>query len=621
MRLAAEQKDSGTLLELARAPEMIQQPPYTLQRLGVLLCTSAGQRDAGRGVLRQSQQLHPSDFWINTTLGRELCVKAPDGHRVRVLESRDIDAPERQEAVRFLSIAVALQPDSSGALVNLGVAFRGAGRLDEAIAVYRKAIGLKPGVAGFHSELANAYLRQGKINEAIAEYRKAIDLEPKASSLRYNLASAFQRQGNWDQAIAAARQAIELEVDYDWAHLLLAQCLYNKGQFDASIVESRTAMRVGKRCLPEAHCVLGIALFQKGELDQGVAEFRAGIDLAPNVADHHYNFGCCLQGQGKVDEAMAEYRTALGLNPDHAEVYWMRPHRAEAHCNLGNCLETQGKQDEAIAEYRAALRTKQIFPEAFRARYNIAGCLQKQGKLDEAIAEYRAAIGVKPEFPEAHCNLGCALLAKGDLAQALDFLKRGHELGSRNPSWPYPSAGWVQHGERVVRLGARLPRILAGEQVAADGRERMAVGFLYSCRRQYELATRCYEQALAQEPGLAEDLKSGARYEAACNAVLAGIGEGQDAAGLGKEQRARRRRQAFDWLRADLRQHARTLQNAAPAARAATARKLCVWLQDSDLRGVREPAYLAKLPVEEREACEKLWAEVRDVLRKAQRKK
>src|SRR5207247_10879533 len=122
-----------------------------------------------------------------------------------------------------------------------------------------------------------------------------------------------------------------------------------------------------------------------------------------------------------------------------------------------------GTLDAAIAEEREALPTKHVFPEAFGAHYGLGCSLSRQGNLDEAIVEYRASIKMKPDFAEAHCNLGCALLAKGDLGQALDFLKRGHELGNRKPSWPYPSAQWIQHGERLVRLGARLPRILAGE--------------------------------------------------------------------------------------------------------------------------------------------------------------
>ena len=42
------------------------------------------------------------------------------------------------------------------------------------------------------------------------------------------------------------------------------------------------------------------------------------------------------------------------------------------------------------------------------------------------------------------------------------------------------------------------------------------------------------------------------------------------------------------------------------------------WQQDSDLAGLRDAAALAKLPAEERAACERLWADVAELLKRAE---
>jgi hypothetical protein len=42
------------------------------------------------------------------------------------------------------------------------------------------------------------------------------------------------------------------------------------------------------------------------------------------------------------------------------------------------------------------------------------------------------------------------------------------------------------------------------------------------------------------------------------------------------------------------------------------------WQQDPDLAGLRDEAALAKLPAEERAACEKLWADVVSLLKQAE---
>jgi hypothetical protein len=77
------------------------------------------------------------------------------------------------------------------------------------------------------------------------------------------------------------------------------------------------------------------------------------------------------------------------------------------------------------------------------------------------------------------------------------------------------------------------------------------------------------------------------RYDAACAAALAGCGNGKDTAKLSGDERAAFRKQALDWLRADL---------------------------------VRGPEALAKLPEAERQSWQKLWSDVADLLKQAEGK-
>jgi hypothetical protein len=44
------------------------------------------------------------------------------------------------------------------------------------------------------------------------------------------------------------------------------------------------------------------------------------------------------------------------------------------------------------------------------------------------------------------------------------------------------------------------------------------------------------------------------------------------------------------------------------------------WQQDGDLAGIRDQAALKALPEEERTACERLWADVAELLQKAEGK-
>ena len=108
---------------------------------------------------------------------------------------------------------------------------------------------------------------------------------------------------------------------------------------------------------------------------------------------------------------------------------------------------------------------------------------------------------------------------------------------------------------------------------------------------------------------MAEEPRTGYRYAAACSAALSGCGLGEDGPELSDEDRARWREQARQWLRADLTAWGKALQ-IDPAARGRVRQTLTRWRGNPDLAGLREPAELEKLQVEERDQCLALWKEV-----------
>jgi hypothetical protein len=295
----------------------------------------------------------------------------------------------------------------------------------------------------------------------------------------------------------------------------------------------------------------------------------------------------------------------------------LNPSFAEAQTSLGNVLCDQGKHDEAAAAYRAAIRLK---PDYADAHNNLGAALAGQGNLEEAAAEYREAIRLKPDYAKAHVNLGLALQAEGQLDDALASLKKGHELGSSRPGWSIPSARLVRECERLVALERRLPAVLRGEDRPADADE--GIGFARLCqlksKQLFAASARFYDAAFAERPGLAEDLKQGHRYNAACAAARAASGQGKDDPPPDEADRDRWRRKALDWLGADLKLRSGQLDTGTGAARAEVAQKLRHWKGDPDLAGVRDPEELAKLPEAERAEWQALWADVDRLLERAQ---
>jgi Tfp pilus assembly protein PilF len=303
------------------------------------------------------------------------------------------------------------------------------------------------------------------------------------------------------------------------------------------------------------------------------------------------------------------------------EAIRLNPNSAEAHRSLGKALAQTGRLDEAVGTYR---RAAELAPKHFHTHYDYGTALQHANRPpEEAEAAFRRAIELNPDFAEAHCNLGGALRNQGRMAESLAAYRRGHELGRRQPGWNYPSALWVREGEALAAVEAKLTRVLAGEAQPADAAERVALAHLCHTKKRYAAAARFFADAFAAQPALADNLQTQDRYNAACAAARAAAGQG-DADRLADAERARLRRQALDWLAADLAAWAKRAEN--PNALARLWDKVALpgmgdvlghWQTDPDLAGVRDDAALARLPEADREAWRKLWAEVAATLAKA----
>jgi Flp pilus assembly protein TadD len=418
-----------------------------------------------------------------------------------------------------------------------------------------------------------------------------------------NLGNALQYQGKLEQSIAESREALRLRPDYPEAHNNLGAALEGQGRPEEAIAEFRQALRL-KPDYPEAHLNVSIALARQGKLEEAIAEHRQALRLRPDYPEAHNNLGNALADRGRLEEAFGEFREALRLNSN----------LAEAHGSLGDALRKQGKLGEAVAEFREALRLKPDYPELHA---NFGGALRAQGKLAEAVAEYRRAIQLKPDLAEAYCNLADLLRAKGAYREALAELRRGHELGSKRPDWRYPSDQWVRQAERMVELENRLPDVLKGKDRPASAAEGAEFAYMAHGKGHYAGAARLFADAFRAEPKLIGDMQAQNRYNAACAAARAGAGQGKGEPPLDEAGKARWRKQAIDWLKADLAFWARQVETGPPQARASVAQTLQHWKDDPDLAGIRDDTALGKLPVDEQKACRALWAEVYALLAKA----
>jgi tetratricopeptide (TPR) repeat protein len=277
-------------------------------------------------------------------------------------------------------------------------------------------------------------------------------------------------------------------------------------------------------------------------------------------------------------------------------------------------LRQQKKLAEAEQVFRNAIALK---PDLVIFHYDLGTTLSEHGRHSEAEAAYRKAIELKPDLALAYFSLGVALMEQARFHEAAAPLQKAAELLPAGDPRRERVRQQQQQRQRYVILDGRLPAILSGKETPADAAEHVEFARLCYHKKLYAAAARLYVDGFALTPDLAEDPDAGRRYDAACSAALAGCGRGSDGVELGDDERAHRRAQARQWLRADLDAWAKKLESGPAQDRARSQEVLVHWRDDPDLAGVRDAGALEKLPAAERPDWLALWSDLDTLLQRA----
>jgi tetratricopeptide (TPR) repeat protein len=408
--------------------------------------------------------------------------------------------------------------------------------------------------------------------------------------------------GDWRRAVADLGAALELAPADLTARRARARANAETGQWSRTVIDCTACLKEQPDGW-ELWYLRGLAHRQLKKQDLALADLTEALARGGGLAVR-WERAASAFALKKWDLAAADY----------GEVAKRSPKDARIQLHLGIALYNQGKREEAVEPLRRAVALE---PENALYQHWLGSVLNARGKYAEASAALRRAAKLAPTDATIHHNLGYALHGLGRLDEALKSYRRSLDLTAPNDPARPARQQVVAETERLLPLAARLPAFLSGKAKPTSAAEALDLARLCRSTKRHAASARFYAEAFAVQPGLADDLKARHRYNAACYAALAGSGKGEDGK-LDEKEKARWRRQALTWLRADLALRVKQLASGKAADRQEVAAKMRHWEQDSDLAGVRDPAAVARLPADEQEAWKKLWADVAALLQKAQ---
>src|SRR5213082_4049269 len=144
---------------------------------------------------------------------------------------------------------------------------------------------------------------------------------------------------------------------------------------------------------------------------EGFAQAREAavkaLAIDPDYAPAHAQLGwIAMYGDNDVADAALHLERALALDPADLSVL----------TTSATLLQSLGRLDEGLALEEAAVRRD---PVNVTTLFNLGYHQRMAGRLDAAISSFRTVLSMSPSNGGAHCQLGIALLLKGNAKGAL----------------------------------------------------------------------------------------------------------------------------------------------------------------------------------------------------------
>lgn len=159
-----------------------------------------------------------------------------------------------------------------------------AGLSDEALKYLSLALSLDPNHYQSYNLRGLAYMMKGSLAEAQASFEKCVQLAPKFSDAQNNLGTALQEKGDLAGAAAAFQRAFSIDGNYN-AGFNLGKIAFQQGKLDDALEYVQRSLRKYPRSLLALN-LQGLIFESQNKLDEAIASYDQALGVVgdePNV--------------------------------------------------------------------------------------------------------------------------------------------------------------------------------------------------------------------------------------------------------------------------------------------------------------------------------------------------
>ena len=270
-------------------------------------------------------------------------------------------------AAELCQRALALDPGSRRAHYDLGLAYRGLGRMAEAEAELNKGLN------------ASKRFLSDPLTVQLDSYREGF-------SVRFSEAARLKKEGNPQAAVTILESLLKRHPKDVLVLNNLGGSLIDLGRAQAALPHLLKAKEIDPTQFATYVNLAGAHLALKN-YPEALVQADKAVELAPKLAQAHALRATIFLETGRSEEAYTELKTAVGLDASSGQDFG----------RLGQVSIQLGRVREAVGYYETAAR---LLPDSLPAQAGLANVYFRVGEQAKALAAFERARKLAPDSPQ-----------------------------------------------------------------------------------------------------------------------------------------------------------------------------------------------------------------------------
>jgi tetratricopeptide (TPR) repeat protein len=320
------------------------------------------------------------------------------------------------------------------------------------------------GLARLYEDMAVNAGRSDYATQAVEQYKLALDADPNSRMLQDGLADLYFKIGRIREAVTAAQDQVGKDPNDIEAHTLLGKVyLRSLGDMQSTQSGQMLQLAIGEyeklaQLKPndvETHLLLGQLYGLNHDSVKAEAQFKLAQGIDANSEEVALNMARLYSEQGDPKRA-ADVLNAIPVDDRSPRIEFA----------LGASYEQLKKNKDAIAAYHRAL---DLEPDNLDTERGLANALLADGQLDEALKVLTGIVAAEPQDAQSQVHISEIQRRQGHYDEALKTLEKAKPLAPDSLELTYNEALLYDSLGRYDDAIGVLTKLVSGTE-RADGK-------------------------------------------------------------------------------------------------------------------------------------------------------